>query len=101
MKNVEFNVKIESTGDTFLVPTDKSILDVLYENGIGHPSSCRAGLCSKCLVTYTDGTVDHRDSLELTNTDIDHDTQLTICCSRAISPLLVLDIDLDSEEDEF
>ena len=98
MKDIEFNIKIASTGDTFLVPIGKSILDVLYENKIDHPSSCKVGMCSKCLVTYTEGTVDHRDLLS--NMDIDHDTQLTICQSRATSPLLVLDIDLDTE-DEF
>jgi len=98
MKDIEFNVKIASTGDTFLVPIGKSILDVLYENKIGHPSSCKVGMCSKCLVTYLEGTVDHRDLLS--SSDIDHNTQLTICQSRATSPLLVLDLDLDLE-DEF
>lgn len=95
---MQFNVKIASTGDTFLVPIGKSILDVLYENKIGHPSSCKVGMCSKCLVTYLEGTVDHRDLLS--SSDIDHNTQLTICQSRATSPLLVLDLDLDLE-DEF
>ena len=56
-------------------------------------------MCSKCLVTYTEGTVDHRDLLS--NTDIDHDTQLTICSSRASSPLLVIDLDNADEDDEF
>ena len=97
---MQFNVKIASTGDTFLVPIGKSILDVLYENKIGHPSSCKVGMCSKCLVTYLEGTVDHRDLLS--SSDIDHNTQLTICQSRATSPLLVLDLDLDLDlEDEF
>jgi len=98
MEDMQFNVKIASTGDTFLVPIGKSILDVLYENKIGHPSSCKVGMCSKCLVTYLEGTVDHRDLLS--SSDIDHNTQLTICQSRATSPLLVLDLDLDLE-DEF
>ena len=45
---MQFNVKIASTGDTFLVPIGKSILDVLYENKIGHPSSCKVGMCTTC-----------------------------------------------------
>jgi|TARA_B110000285_G_C14833959_1_gene472199 ferredoxin len=99
MQDIEFTIRIQSTGKTFTVPKNKSILDVLYENGIDHPSSCKVGMCSKCLVTYTEGTVDHRDLLS--NTDIDHDTQLTICSSRASSPLLVIDLDNADEDDEF
>jgi len=90
MKDIEFNIKIASTGEIYTVPTNKSILDVLYENRIGHPSSCKAGMCSKCLVTYLEGTVEHRDLLS--SSDIDHDTQLTICQSRATSELLTLDL---------
>jgi len=88
--NVEFHIKIKSTGDMFLVPNDRSILDILYENGIEHPFQCRAGMCSECVTTYLEGTVDHRDLLM--EDDIDYDTQLTICQSRATSPLLVLDL---------
>jgi ferredoxin len=99
MQDIEFTIRIQSTGKTFTVPKNKSILDVLYENRIDHPSSCKVGMCSKCLVTYTEGTVDHRDLLS--NTDIDHDTQLTICSSRASSPLLVIDLDNADEDDEF
>ena len=47
-------------------------------------------MCSKCLATYIEGTVDHRDLLS--SSDIDHDTQLTICQSRATSEMLVLDL---------
>jgi vanillate O-demethylase ferredoxin subunit len=95
MKDIQFKIKIASTGDTFLVPIGKSILDVLYENKIGHPSSCKVGMCSKCIATYTEGTVDHRDLLS--SSDIDHNTQLTVCQSRSTSPLLVLDLDTEDE----
>ena len=54
-------------------------------------------MCEKCITTYLEGEVDHCDMV----TNIDHSTQLTVCTSRAKSDLLVLDIDLDSEEDEF
>jgi len=95
MKDIQFKIKIASIGDTFLVPIGKSILDVLYENKIGHPSSCKVGMCSKCIATYTEGTVDHRDLLS--SSDIDHNTQLTVCQSRSTSPLLVLDLDTEDE----
>ena len=97
MKRQEFRIKIASTGDTFVVPADKTILDVLLENNIQQPHSCKQGMCEKCITTYLEGEVDHCDMVS----NIDHSKQLTVCTSRAISPLLVLDIDLDSEEDEF
>jgi len=34
MKRQEFSIKIASTGDTFIVPANKTILDVLLENNI-------------------------------------------------------------------
>ena len=34
MKRQEFSIKIASTGDTFIVPANKTILDILLENGI-------------------------------------------------------------------
>ena len=88
--NKEFHIKIASTGQEILVPVDKAILDVLFENGIEHPFDCGEGMCSTCVTTYLEGEVDHRDLLN--PDEIDHDTQLTVCKSRAISDLLVLDL---------
>ena len=97
MKRQEFSIKIASTGDTFIVPANKTILDILLENGIKHPHSCKQGMCEKCITTYLEGEVDHCDMVA----NIDHSTQLTVCTSRAKSDLLVLYIDLNLEEDEF
>ena len=88
--NKEFHIKIASTGQEILVPVDKGILDVLFENGIEHPFDCGEGMCSTCVTTYLDGEVEHRDLLN--PDEIDHNTQLTVCKSRAISNLLILDL---------
>ena len=88
--NKEFNIKIASTGQIILVPVDKGILDVLFENGIDHPLDCGEGMCSTCVTTYLEGEVEHRDLLS--PDEIDHDTQLTVCKSRAKSDLLILDL---------
>ena len=96
MKKEEFRIKIASTGDVFVIPANKTILDVLLENNIQHPHSCKQGMCEICITIYLEGEVDHCDMVA----NIDHKTQLTVCTSRAKSDLLVLDIDLDSE-DEF
>jgi len=86
----EFHIKIASTEQVILVPAHKGILDVLYEHGIEHPFSCGEGMCSTCVTTYLEGEVDHRDLLN--PDEIDHDTQLTVCKSRAKSDMLVLDL---------
>ena len=88
--NKEFNIKIASTGQIILVPVDKGILDGLFENGIDHPFDCGEGMCSTCVTTYLEGEVEHRDLLS--PDEIDHDTQLTVCKSRAKSDLLILDL---------
>ena len=89
-ENKEFHIKIASTEQVILVPVDKGILDVLFENGIEHPFDCGEGMCSTCVTTYLEGEEDHRDLLN--PDEIDHDTQLTVCKSRAKSDMLVLDL---------
>ena len=89
-ENKEFNIKIASTGQIILVPVNKGILDVLFENGIEHPFDCGEGMCSTCVTTYLEGEVEHRDLLN--PDEIDHETQLTVCKSRATSDMLVLDL---------
>lgn len=84
-----FQIKIASTGTIYHVSNDKTIVDVLREHGIEIETSCEAGLCSTCKVRYLEGEVDHRD---LVLDDSEQRKYLTVCCSRAKSPMLVLDL---------
>lgn len=84
-----FEVRIASTGATFFVPADQSIVQVLADNGVEVETSCESGLCGTCITRYLEGEVDHRDMV------LDDDEQseyLTVCCSRSKGPLLVLDL---------
>ncbi len=85
-----FTVEIASTGDRYVVPPEKTILEVLREAGMVCDSSCEAGLCSVCCVPYCQGTVIHRDSVL---TEDERAGQLAICCSRAAAGS-VLKLDL-------
>ncbi len=86
---VDFAVRIASTGQTLNVPSSKSIVQVLREHGIDIPTSCESGLCGSCRTSYLEGIPDHRDYV-LDDAERQHD--LMICCSRAKSKLLVLDL---------
>lgn len=86
-----FRIQISSTGDELEIPADKSIVEVLAEVGIEIPTSCEQGICGTCLTPVLQGTPDHRD---LVLTEIEHadNDQMTLCCSRALTDVLVLDL---------
>jgi vanillate O-demethylase ferredoxin subunit len=86
-----FKVRLERSGAEFDIPEGKSILEVLEENGIEHPFSCREGLCGTCLTSVLSGEPDHRDYV-LTDEERASGKLMTICCSRSKSPQLVLDL---------
>jgi len=82
-----FEIQIASTGAVYQVPGDKSVAQVLEENGIGVAISCEQGVCGTCITRLLGGEPDHRDMLAL-----DGDAEFTPCCSRSFSPRLVLDL---------
>lgn len=86
-----FEVRIASSGRTYQIPADKSVIDVLTSNGIDISFSCESGVCGTCLTGLLEGTPDHRDTF-LTDAERAVNNQFTPCCSRAKSPLLVLNI---------
>jgi len=53
--------------------------------------SCEEGVCGTCLCTVVEGECDHRD-VYLTDDERAANDQILVCCSRAKSPKLVLDI---------
>jgi vanillate O-demethylase ferredoxin subunit len=86
-----FTVKLERSGLELQVPEDKSILEVVEENGIEVPFSCREGLCGTCVTNVLAGEPDHRDYV-LSDEEREAGKLMTICCSRAKSPSLTLDL---------
>ena len=90
-ESTAFKVRLERSGAAFEIPEGKSILEVLEENGIEHPFSCREGLCGTCLTNVLSGEPDHRDYV-LTDEERASGKMMTICCSRSKSPQLVLDL---------
>ncbi|QPL46096.1 oxidoreductase [Halomonas sp. A40-4] len=86
-----FEVRIASSGAAFTVPADKTVHQVLAENGIEIMVSCEQGVCGTCLTGVLEGEPDHRD-LYLEDDEHAANDQFTPCCSRAKSKTLVLDL---------
>jgi ferredoxin-NADP reductase len=87
--SVGFTVRVASTGQVFEVPGDKSIVQVLREHGFSVPTSCESGLCGTCRTRYLDGVPDHRDYVL---DDVARQSEMLICCSRAKSRSILLDL---------
>jgi vanillate O-demethylase ferredoxin subunit len=89
--DVAFQVQLASTGETFDIPADETITHALDRQGVFIPVSCEEGICGTCLTGVKSGIPDHRDSY-LTDDEHAANDQFTPCCSRARTPLLVLDL---------
>ena len=86
-----FAVQLASSGQIIQIPADQSVAEVLEASGIVIPLSCEQGICGTCLTRVLAGEPEHRD-LFLTEAEQAQNDQFTPCCSRAKSPLLVLDL---------
>lgn len=86
-----FRIVLAESGREILVPSDKTILNVLTENGFDLASMCEQGVCGSCLVPVIDGMPDHRDNV-LSDAEKAANSVIAICCSRAKGERLVLDI---------
>ncbi|PKV76847.1 PDR/VanB family oxidoreductase [Nocardia fluminea] len=85
-----FTVRVASTGAEYSVADDQSVLDVLLDNGVDAPFSCRQGICGECVVRVLAGEPDHRDDV-LTDTER-ADGMFTTCSSRSHSPVIEVDL---------
>lgn len=86
-----FEVEVASTGAVLSVPGDKSIVAVLRENGVEVDTLCEDGICGTCITGVLEGEPDHRDSV-LDKSEKAGGKLMTVCCSRAKSGRLKLDL---------
>jgi vanillate O-demethylase ferredoxin subunit len=86
-----FDLHLIRSGRVVHVSARQTALDVLVAHGMDIPSSCAQGICGTCVTKVLDGVPDHRDRY-LTPAEHDSGTVFTPCCSRARTPVLVLDL---------
>jgi vanillate O-demethylase ferredoxin subunit len=87
-----FEVEIKSSGKILAVPGDKSLLDILVQNGVDVMYDCRGGYCGLCTVPVISGEIDHRDTF-LSDEEKARDKLMQVCVSRGKGGTrLVLDL---------
>lgn len=86
-----FDVVLASSGTVVEVAEGQSIVQALAAVGVKVTVSCEQGVCGTCLCNVLEGEPDHRD-VYLTDEEKADNDQILLCCSRARSPTLVLDL---------
>ena len=84
-----FRVQLAKTGGDYEIRAGETIAEVLQRHGIAVRTSCELGYCGACLTPYLAGEPDHRDQVLEENS---RGRYVLICCSRAKSSVLVLDL---------
>lgn len=88
-ENKAFEIRIASTGKSYTVQADETIVEVLRRNGVQVDVSCEEGYCGTCMTRYVGGQPEHRDSVL---DDANRDNYVMVCCARAKESPLVLDL---------
>jgi vanillate O-demethylase ferredoxin subunit len=86
-----FEVMLASSGLVVTIEDGVSIVEALARHGIDIPVSCEQGVCGSCLTRVLSGKIDHRDYV-LSDAEREVNDQILPCCSRSLSPRLVLDL---------
>lgn len=86
-----FEVVAARSNKTVQVAEGQTILDALAQVGIKIDISCEQGVCGTCMCEVLEGEPDHRD-VYFTDEEKAANDQILVCCSRAKTNKLVLDI---------
>jgi len=86
-----FEVYAQISDVTVQVGPNESIATALAAAGVQVQLSCEEGVCGTCLCDVVEGVPDHRDHF-LTDEEKEDNDQITVCCSRAKSDRLVIDV---------
>ncbi|PKI03049.1 PDR/VanB family oxidoreductase [Glaciecola sp. 33A] len=97
-----FNAQVDKTGESFevyceqsdvtvMVGSDETIARALRKAGIKVNMSCEEGVCGTCITDVLEGEPEHRDHFLTDEEKADND-QMALCCSRAKSSRLVIDL---------
>lgn len=86
-----FRIELAKSGRIVEVEANETVLAALSRSGVEIPTSCEQGVCGTCLTTVLSGKPEHLDSY-LTDDEKSANNQFLPCCSRSLSPVLVVDL---------
>ncbi len=86
-----FELVLAKSNRTFIIPQEKTVLDILLENDCEVESSCEQGICGACVLEVLEGEPDHKDQF-LTDQEKQKNDCFTPCCSRSKSKRLVINL---------
>lgn len=86
-----FTATAARSGVEVRVREDQTLLQALLDAGVDAPYSCESGICRTCVTSVLSGVPEHHDQV-LTEEERASGTKMAICCSRAASEHLDLDI---------
>ncbi|MEX3020880.1 2Fe-2S iron-sulfur cluster-binding protein [Kluyvera sp. STS39-E] len=86
-----FEVVAAASGITVQVAANQTIVEALALAGLKVCVSCKQGICGSCLTDVLEGEPDHRDHYLTDDEKADGD-QILLCCSRAKSARLIIDL---------
>jgi vanillate O-demethylase ferredoxin subunit len=86
-----FTVSLASSGARYAVGPGETIAEVLTRHGVELALSCEQGMCGTCLVGVLEGVPEHRDAYQ-TAREKAANTAIALCCSRARTAHLLLDL---------
>jgi ferredoxin-NADP reductase len=84
-----FELVLSESGRQVTVPADKTIIEVLDEEGVFVPMSCTAGFCGMCETEVVSGIPDHLDDY-LTDEQQATNKTMMVCVGRSKTPVLAL-----------
>lgn len=86
-----FDVQLMRSGRTVRVGHDQTVAHALISAGVDLQTSCEQGICGTCVTRVLAGIPDHRDSYLMPEEQAAN-ACFTPCCSRSLTPTLVLDL---------
>lgn len=89
--NKPFTLRLASTNREFVIPADKTALQVLTENGVQVANSCQQGTCGSCVVKVVEGVPDNRDHF-LSEFQKNAGKKVALCISRAKTDVLAVEL---------
>lgn len=87
----EFELRLQHSGQRLTVAAGQTIVQACAQAGVDILVSCEQGVCGTCITSVLEGIPDHRDVYLSAQEKADGKLILP-CCSRAKSPILVLDL---------